>query len=200
MHEVLLVIDYINDIVHPEGAIAKFGTSQHVIQQHAITNTQAVLRYARRRKTKIIFVRVCFKPGHPELTNTKAPFYLAHKENNWLVKGTWGTAFHDSLQPLPGEVVIEKQRVNPFSNPQLLKELAGIDTLNVAGVATNFSVEEAVRSAAALDFLVTVLEDCCASNNQVMHEFALRQILPKFAVVSSSKDYIKRDTTGPGNY
>jgi nicotinamidase-related amidase len=187
MSEALLVVDFINDIAHPNGAIALLGTPKHILKQHAIENTEAALKYARQKGTKVIFIKVTFAAGHPELVDTKVPFYRAHIENNWLVDGTWGTEFCNGLQPLPDEVVIEKHRVNPFTNPQLLKELQGIENIVIAGVATNFSVEETVRNAAALDFSVTVLEDCCASNNQEMHDFAIQQIFPKFAVVSSAK-------------
>lgn len=193
MSKALLVIDYINDIVHPDGAVAHFGTPKHVIEQHAVDNTIAVLKHERQQGTKIIFVRVCFSKGFPELKDTEAPFYKAHVENGWLIKGSWGTEFYVGLEPKDAEVVIEKNRVNPFSNPALVKELEGIDEIVVTGVATNLSVEETVRTAADLDFAVTVLEDCCASNNQAMHDFSITQIIPKFASVVSSQKYLNRN-------
>jgi nicotinamidase-related amidase len=191
MIEALLLIDYVNDIVHPDGAVSGFGTPQHVIAQKAVENTKAVLAHARKKGIKIIFVRVAFKAGHPELKDAKALFYRAHIDNNWLVKGTWGTDFYTGLESLDSEVVMEKHRVNPFTNPRLVQEIRGIDRIVITGVATNLSVEETVRNAAALDFAVTVLEDCCASNNQAMHEFAITQIFPKFATVSNSEEYLK---------
>lgn len=195
MSEALLLLDFVNDLVHPDGALAQFGTPQQVIQRHVIAHTQTVLKNARQSANKVIFIRVAFEPGHPELATTKAPFYRAHMDNNWLVKGTWGTEFYEGLTPLHDETVIEKQRVNPFTNPQLRKELEGIDHLVIAGVATNLSVEETVRNAAAVGFAVTVLEDCCASNTHDMHEFAITQIFPKFATISSSKEYLKSPGT-----
>ena len=189
--EAFLVIDYINDIVDPGGALAEFGTPNHVIKQNAIANTKRALEHARLKKSKIVFIKVAFKPGHLELAHTKAPFYLAHVNNNWLVEGTWGTHFTPELQPNEGEIVIVKRRVNPFTNPELLRQLRGFDRLVVCGVATNFAVEETVRNAAALDFAVTVLEDCCASNNATLHEFAITNIFPKFATISSSQDYVE---------
>lgn len=190
MKEALLLIDFVNDIVHEKGKVAKFGTPAHVVKQHAIANTKAVLDDARKKGIKVIFIRVCFAPGYPELANTKAPFYLAQKENNWLVKDTWGTEFHEELQPIDDEIVLEKHRINPFTNPQLEKELTGIGKIIVTGVSTNLAIEETVRTAAAKDFSVVVLEDCCAGNNQEMHDFSVKHILPKFAQVISSKNFI----------
>ena len=190
MKEALILIDFVNDIVDPKGAIAKFGTPAHVVEQNAIANTRAVLRHAREKGTRVIFVRVAFGAGHPELAKTKAPFYLAHKQNNWLVRGTWGTEFHADLQPNSKECVIEKDRVNPFTNPEFAENLKGIDKIVVTGVATNLAVEETVRNAAAKDFDVVVLEDCCASNNQAMHDFSITTILPKFATVTKSAEFL----------
>jgi nicotinamidase-related amidase len=69
-------------------------------------------------------------------------------------------------------------------------ELAGIDRVVLTGVATNLAIEETVRNAAARDLEVVVLEDCCASNNQEMHAFAIAQTFPKFAQMSSSAEYV----------
>jgi nicotinamidase-related amidase len=190
MNEALVLIDFVNDLIDEKGAVAQFGTPLHAAKQNAVANTKAVLAHARAQGIKIIFVRVSFSEGHPELADTKAPFYVAHKDNNWLVRGTWGTKFHKDLQPASGEIVIEKNRVNPFTSPEFEKALEGIDKLALTGVATNLAIEETVRNAAAKDFEVIVLEDCCASNNQEMHDFSMSTIMPKFATVIKSSDYI----------
>jgi ureidoacrylate peracid hydrolase len=190
MSEALLVIDFINDIVSPDGKVAKFGTPVHAEEQNAIANANRAIEQARQKGSKVIWIRVCFEQGHPELANAKAPFYIAHRENDWLVKGTWGTEFHADLLPRAAdEVLLEKSRINPFTNPQLEAELDGIERVVLTGVATNLAVEETVRNAAARDLEVVVLEDCCASNNQEMHDFAVTSTFPKFARVSSSAEY-----------
>ncbi len=190
MSDSLLLIDFVNDIVHPEGKIAAMGTPAHVVEQQAIANARRVLDSIRERQTKVVFVRVAFSEGHSELDGLDAPFYAAHRANGWLVRDTWGTEFHSDLQPLDSELVIEKNRVNPFSNPELVEALQGIDRLVIMGVATNLAVEETVRNGAALGFDVVVLEDCCASNNQEVHDFAVNQIFPKFATVTASANYL----------
>ena len=189
MKEALILIDFVNDIVNVDGAVAKFGTPTQVVEQDAIANTKNVLDKARQNGIKVIFVRVSFSEGHPELAHTKAPFYLAHKENNWLVRGTWGTEFHKDLQPQEGERVIEKNRINPFTNPEFEIALEGIEKIYVTGVATNLAVEETVRNAAAKDKEVVVIEDCCASNNREMHMFSINNILPKFSKVIRSHEF-----------
>jgi nicotinamidase-related amidase len=191
MTEALLVIDFVNDIVSPDGKVAKFGTPVHVEEQGAIANANAAIEHAREKGAKLIWIRVCFSEGHPELADAKAPFYVSHRENDWLVKGTWGTEFHADLTPRrEDEVLIEKSRINPFTNPRLDQELGDVERIVLTGVATNLAVEETVRNAAARDIEVVVLEDCCASNNQEMHDFAITSTFPKFAKVSNSADYL----------
>jgi nicotinamidase-related amidase len=189
MREALILIDFVNDIVDPDGAVAMFGTPKHVVEQDAIANANVVLKHARAQGTKVIWVRVCFAEGHPELEGLTAPFYVSHRENGWLVKGTWGTEFHPELQPAEGEPVVEKARINPFTNPSLEQELDGVDRIVLVGVSTNLAIEETVRNGAAKGYDVVVLEDCCASNNAEMHDFSVANIIAKFATVSNSGEY-----------
>jgi nicotinamidase-related amidase len=186
----LVLIDFVNDIVHPDGKVAKFGTPAHAAERDTVRNARKALDHARAEGTKVVFVRVAFDEGHPELAGLTAPFYVSHRENGWLVRDTWGTEFLEELQPRPGEAIVEKSRINPFTSDAFEDELRGIDRIVLAGVATNLAVEETVRNGAARGYDVTVLEDCCASNDQAMHAFSIEKIIPKFATVSNSAGYI----------
>ena len=190
MSEALVVIDFVNDIVNERGQVAQFGAPKHVAQQNALGNAAKALEHARTIGTKVIFTRVCFSEGYPELDGVTAPFYVGHKVNGWLKKGTWGTEFDPAVKPLEDELVLDKARVNPFWNPRLITELEGIDTVYVMGVTTNFAVEEFVRNGAALGLNIVVLEDCCASNSAELHAFSLENVLPKFSTLSNSTEYV----------
>jgi len=71
--------------------------------------------------------------------------------------------FKPEAMPLPGEPVIAKQVHNAFIGTDLEQRLrdAGIDTLVVAGVITNNSVEATVRMAGNLGFDTRLVEDAC---------------------------------------
>jgi len=187
----LLVMDYQNDIVHENGKFAPWGIPAHVEKQGAIGNTKNLLEKAREVGLKVIFVKVEFDEGYPELENIKAPMYGAMKQSGAVVKGGWGADFHEDLKPKEGEAIVIKTRINPFTNESLLKELDGFSTLILAGVATNFVVEASARSAADLGFEVIVVEDCCASMNQEMHDFSMKNILPNLAKVDNSENVCK---------
>ncbi len=181
-------MDYQNDIVHENGKFAAWGFPAHVKQQNAIAKTKAVLDKARKAGVKVIFTKVEFSPDYKEIAKAKAPVFAAEKQANALVKGSWGAQIADELAPLPNETVLVKSKISAFSIPQLKKELKGIHTLILAGVATNFVVEATARQAADEDFEVIILEDCCASMNQQLHEFPLKSYMGNLAKVIKSAE------------
>ncbi|HIH37325.1 cysteine hydrolase [Candidatus Woesearchaeota archaeon] len=185
----LIVMDFQNDIVHEKGKFAAWGIPAHVKEQQAIENTAKAIAKARGEGIKIIFVRVAFGEGHPELHQTKAGIYQGIAQAGTLVDGEWGAAFHESVQPGGMDTIITKHRINPFTNPQFLRAVDSCDELILAGVATNFVVEETAREAAAKNFKVTILEDCCASMGQESHDFTIKNILPNFAEIITSQEW-----------
>ena len=77
--------------------------------------------------------------------------------------GQAGHEFKAEAMPLPGETVIGKRTNNAFIGTGLEATLhaAGVETLIVAGVITNNSVEATVRMAGNLGFETFVVEDAC---------------------------------------
>ena len=77
--------------------------------------------------------------------------------------GQPGNEFKPEAQPLPGETVIAKRTNSAFIGTGLEAALrvAGVETLIVAGVITNNSVEATVRMAGNLGFETFVVEDAC---------------------------------------
>ena len=192
MTDTLVLIDFVNDLVTPAGKLEKLGTAAHVASRDVITKAATALAHARATGKRVVHVRVGFAPGHPELQGLPAPFYKAHIANNWLLKNTWGTEFASALTPLEGELVVPKERVNPFTNPELADALDVSGVVTIAGVSTNLAVEEAIRTGAALGYQLQVIEDACASNNQERHDFAFINTFPLFATVITTDDFLKQ--------
>ena len=80
----------------------------------------------------------------------------------------------------PDELLITKRFWGAFEGTPLEAELhkRGIETVVVAGIATNFGVESTARSAAGLGFNVVVVEDATASRSAEGHRFAIDHIFP----------------------
>jgi nicotinamidase-related amidase len=75
------------------------------------------------------------------------------------------------VAPADGEPVLGRSTYSPFVGTGLLEALraAKVDTLLLAGMLANYTVWQAAREAADLDFGVVVVMDCCASETLAWH-------------------------------
>lgn len=81
------------------------------------------------------------------------------------------------------EIVINKTASGVFSSTNLhyvLKNM-GIESLFVVGVYTNECVETTVRDACDLGYLVTVIEDACATVTPELHDASLATLRDRYA-------------------
>ena len=187
----LLVMDFQNDMVDPDGAFAAQGWAAEVQEKRAIENTARALGAARGARLPVVHVGVAWRPGHPE-ANRRAPLFAGVEEAKGLVEGTWGAEFHPELQPAEGELVIRKRSVSALAGTELdrLLRLRGIDLLVLTGFATTWVVEGTARDAVDRGYSVVVLGDCCATFTDEMHRFALDAILPQLGTVTSSEEFV----------
>ncbi len=88
------------------------------------------------------------------------------------------------------EIVINKTASGVFSSTNLHYVLnnMGIESLFVVGVYTNECVETTVRDACDLGYLVTVVEDCCATVTPELHEASLATLRDRYARVLSLQE------------
>ncbi|MCD0462992.1 cysteine hydrolase family protein [Roseiconus lacunae] len=99
--------------------------------------------------------------------------------------GSRDADFIESVGPVEeqDEIVINKTASGVFSSTNLhyvLKNL-GIEALYVVGVYTNECVETTVRDACDLGYLVTVVEDCCATVTRELHNASLATLRDRYA-------------------
>jgi nicotinamidase-related amidase len=105
-------------------------------------------------------------------------------------KGALTAAILPELAPVGDEIVVAKTVSGGFAGTGLdltLRSL-GIDTLIIAGVATNQCVENTVRAASNLGYHVVLLEDGCATYNPEWQHFSLESMADQFATVCRSGD------------
>jgi ureidoacrylate peracid hydrolase len=96
----------------------------------------------------------------------------------FFAKGSKDAEVLDELKPLPNEIFIPKMSSSVFmsTNIEFVLRNLGIEYLMVTGVVTDQCVESAVRDACDLGFLVTLIEDACATMTQERHDATLRAI------------------------
>ncbi len=137
----------------------------------------------------VIFVRIAFRDGTPEVSPRNRTFSLAGAGP--LNENDPGTEVHPAVAPLPGEIVVTKRRVSAFSGSDLdvvLRSL-GVDSLVLTGIATGGVVLSTLRQAADLDYRLTVLRDGCADRDPEVHRVLMEKVFPRQASVVSVAEW-----------
>lgn len=188
----LVIIDYENDIVKPGGKFEASGLPAAVAASKCVEHTAAALNASRDNGIQVIFARVAFRPGYPEIPHVAGPLFTGIRDAEALAESTWGSQIIDELAPLANEVVVTKHTADALCHTDLdqILRARGISHLVLAGVATNNCVEATARHASDLGYLVTILEDCCTSFSEEWHCWPLNNVLTQFATISDSQAYI----------
>jgi nicotinamidase-related amidase len=182
----LLLMDYQN-------AVCKGMAAAEVDRRGVLQKAKRCLEAARTYKVPVIHVRVGFDPQH-SLRTSKSKRFEGFEAQGAMRLGAADTEFCEEVRPAAAEPVVNKGCVNPFIGTALTELLIGrrAGELFLAGVATNFVVESALRHAADSGFAVKVIEDCCASFDSAMHEFAITKIFPAYGELCSTDDFVGR--------
>jgi nicotinamidase-related amidase len=161
---IYLVLDLINDLVHPDGPNGKQPLGEQVRTRAILANTRRAIDKARTAGVPIGYVRVGFSPDYRECPPA-SPIFSRAREHGLFRLGTWGTEVHPDLAPMAGDFDIIKHRVSPFYGTSLepLLRAHGIGRIYLGGVSSNAVVQATVRDAHDRDYQCIVLEDCCAS-------------------------------------
>lgn len=180
MKKALICIDFINEIVSPQGKLSGKGYASFAERHKSLAKVKNLQEKFRSKKELIIHIGVCFSKSYIEHP-LHSPLFGKAKEFKALEKGSWGTAFHEEVSPvdLEQEVVIEKHRVSSFyqTNLELILRNQDISELFICGVATDLAVESLVREAHDRDFQVTVVEDACIAANDEDHRNSLTTMI-----------------------
>ena len=103
------------------------------------------------------------------------------------------TEIHPAMVPQPGEALLTKSRVGPFSTTNLDEILKnkGIETLVLMGLRTSGCILSTVRWAADIDYQLVVISDCCADQDDEVHRVLMEKVLPWQATVVTSQDFLQ---------
>mgnify|MGYP001369296615 CR=1 FL=1 len=176
-HTALVLVDMQNDFCSPGGRLDKNGESLNLIRE-TVPRVVRLLNWARASAVKVLHVRTEHDPitSHEDMrVDSKAePSRTALQRGRMLdscISGSWGAEIVDAIVPLPEEMIVLKHRFSGFMDTrlELLLKSNGIETIVVAGVTTNCSVESTVRDAVMRDFYAVVAEDCVATPDSAAH-------------------------------
>ncbi|MCF6767158.1 cysteine hydrolase [Thiotrichales bacterium 19S11-10] len=189
MSKLLLAIDFINDIVHEDGAFGKYN-APYLTEHNVLENANKAIKHARENNIPVAHVKVGFSKSYLECP-AQSPVFSNARKFKALELGTWGTEFHDYMDVQEDDYIITKHRISAFYNTDLecVLRANGIDEIIIIGVSTQMTVELTAREAHDRDYIVTVLEDACGANDFETHTGSVNSI-KKIATVSSVNDWI----------
>jgi nicotinamidase-related amidase len=178
-HSALLVMDVQNGIVQ------RFAEKPEVMVPF-----QRAVSAARRAGIPVIFVRVAFRKGYPEV-NAKNKMFSAVTKLGSMTISEASTQIHYSVAPLPDEPVVTKLRVSAFacSDLEIILRARKIDTLILTGIATSGVVLSTLREAADKDYGLIVLSDACLDADPEVHRVLVEKLFPRQADVLTVSEW-----------
>ncbi len=142
-------------------------------QAQVIPNQQRLLQAMRDARQNVLHTII------ESLTQDGRDRSLDHKLSDMhLPKGSYPAGIIDALAAGENEVVLPKTSSGVFNSTNIDYVLRNLQTrhLIVAGIVTDQCVDMAVRDAADRGYLVTLVEDACATYTPARHQACLEAI------------------------
>ena len=182
----LIIQDLQNDTMMDGGAWAETGAADHAKEQNVVENVTRLAEAARSAGMPVIHVHYIVEEGARGLKQN-APLFQGVKDENALVRGSWGAAPAEGLEPQDGDFVVEKMRMSAWQGTRLESLLRGLDieTIIVTGAWTNMSIEHTARTGADKGYFMIVAEDGCSTMNADWHNASINYALQNVSTVTS---------------
>jgi nicotinamidase-related amidase len=163
-----------------------------------LTRVRTAIDTARLASIPVIYVRLAFREGHPEVGRSNRIFSRIASAGAF-VEGDPQSMLHHSVMPHPQDLVVTKRRISAFSGSdlELLLRSGAIETLVVCGIATSGVVLSTVRDAADRDFNLIVLADACCDSDDEVHRVLMQKVFTRQAEVLTVRDWVRRVDTTP---
>jgi nicotinamidase-related amidase len=181
MATVLLVCDIQNGIIDR--------LHDHDVDAY-LSRLSDTISAARKANIRIMYVRVAFRPTHPEISSANSSFAKVKAFGGFLDTDA-STQIHSKVAPRPEDAIVTKRRVSAFhaTDLDLMLRSQGVNTIAIAGLSTSGVVMSTVRQGSDLDYSFVMLEDLCLDTEQTMHDACLK-ILGKQAEIMKAKEWV----------
>ncbi|WP_168788748.1 cysteine hydrolase family protein [Paraburkholderia aromaticivorans] len=173
MNTAFIGLDYIVDIMHPDGKIAR--SAAHAAQRDVISKANRALAIAEAKGWLRVLVKVGFDPHYLDQPK-QSPMFGRADRFGALKLGEHGTEFHPELKVSGNHLVIVKPRISAFYATGLDAALRAnrIERLVVAGVSSSWAVQATARDAHDRDYQVCITEDACAAVDDTEHQTSMK--------------------------
>jgi ureidoacrylate peracid hydrolase len=180
----LIVVDVQNDFCSPDGSLAGVGNDVSAAVD-MVPRLVKLIDDARAASMPVIFIQTF----HDETNDS--PQWLNRRSEDGANRtgitcrtGSWGAEFY-AVEPLPGDIVVNKYRYSAFAgtNLQIVLKTLGVESLLFTGVATEVCVESSLRDGLFAEYYVSLVEDCAATYSREAHDASVRVVGSNFGTV-----------------
>lgn len=183
----LIVVHLQPEVIAPEGALGAVFAAQ-ANARDVVATTNEVAADLRAAGGTVIFTRAAFRPDYSDLV-VNSPLFGMVVQAQCLKDGSEMAAIAPQVVVEADDLIVTHQRLGGFSNTDLDLKLRtrGIDTLLLAGVATNVSVESTARQASDLGYRTVLMSDACSAADQQAHDAAVNSLALVGEVATSAE-------------
>ncbi|MBD3252777.1 isochorismatase family protein [Candidatus Pacearchaeota archaeon] len=153
MEKALIVIDFQKEWID--------GNSEEYVGKidEVIERVNNLINYSRENNYKIIFTKHLEKDS----------------EDAWS-EGSEGVKLIENLNRRDSDIIVVKNKINPFYETNLDNELGDVDEILVCGILTNLCVRMFIEEAYDRDFRIRVIKDCCVAYDSEIQEFTFKDL------------------------
>jgi len=190
----LVLIGFQNDYFADNGILKDF-IDESAKETQVLANSLSLTE--RLRSTELLMVQtpIQFTDNYSELGEPVGILRAIKDVGAFKRNGPGGeiipqlSAYGERIQTVPG-----KHGLNAFSNTDLENILRanGIKNVVFLGAVTSICIDSTGRSAHERGFSVSVLSDCTCGRTQMEQEFYCEQVLPLYAEVLSSSEFLAK--------
>jgi len=157
------------------------------IKNIVLPNGKKIIEKCRKNKIEVIYtvIESYTKDGRDRGIDYKI-------SGIFCAKNSEGAQVLDELKPLDNEIIIPKTSSSVFNSTNMeyvLRNLS-IQYLMIFGIVTDQCVETAVRDGCDKGFLITLIEDACATHSQERHDNSLKSI-KGYCRIRKTNDIVK---------
>jgi nicotinamidase-related amidase len=172
---------------YQNGIVAAYGGDD---ADELLSRASNVLAKARAAGMKVIYIRVGFREGFPEISD-RNPMFSSIK-NDPKRKAMFERSareIHPSVVSQTSDIVVTKHRVSAFAGTDLemILRANNIDTLILFGIATSGVVLSTLTHAFDADYRIFVIEDLCADGDPELHSSLMKYYRRRATVITADE-------------
>jgi ureidoacrylate peracid hydrolase len=199
----VIVVDMQNAFVKRGGYFDLAGYDLSGVER-IVEPCKKIISTARQKGAKILYFQMGCSPDLSDRGPADSPYNLKAKglrliherpevKDKFYIYGLWGAEIIEELKPMPGDLVVRKQKYDGFigTNLEILLGTYGIRYLVFVGTATNLCVESTLRHAFFLDYFPILVSDAVShAGASITQEATIYNVRSNFGWVATMDDVV----------